>query len=35
VPEIKKNLDDFRGLALTEPAKQQILSTTALAIWPV
>ncbi|HEY1263383.1 MAG TPA: amidohydrolase family protein [Terriglobales bacterium] len=35
VPEIKKNLDDFRGLALAEPAKQQILSKTALAIWPV
>jgi uncharacterized protein len=34
VPEIKKNLDDFRALPLSEEAKQQILSKTALSIWP-
>ena len=35
VPDIKKNLDDFRSTALPEDAKQQILSKTALGIWPV
>jgi len=34
VPEIKRNLDDFRSLPLSEAAKQQILSRTALSIWP-
>jgi uncharacterized protein len=34
VPEIKKNLDDFRSLPLPEEAKRQILSQTALGIWP-
>src|SRR3954447_3216975 len=34
VPEIRQNLQDFRSLPLTDAAKQQILSTTALAIWP-
>ncbi|MBI3475716.1 MAG: amidohydrolase [Acidobacteria bacterium] len=34
VPEIKKNLDDFRALPLSEKTKQQILSKTALSIWP-
>jgi predicted TIM-barrel fold metal-dependent hydrolase len=34
VPDIKKNLDDFRGLTLPEDIKQQILSRTALGIWP-
>ena len=34
VPDIKKNLDDFRGLPLKEETKQQILSKTALSIWP-
>jgi predicted TIM-barrel fold metal-dependent hydrolase len=34
VPEIRQNLQDFRNLPLTDAAKQQILSTTALAIWP-
>jgi len=34
VPEIKKNLDDFRALPLSEETKQQILSKTALEIWP-
>ena len=34
VPEIKKNLDDFRGLPLSDETKRQILSTTALNIWP-
>ena len=34
VPEIKKNLDDFRALPLQEDTRQQILSRTALSIWP-
>jgi predicted TIM-barrel fold metal-dependent hydrolase len=34
VPEIKKNLDDFRALPISEEMKQQILSKTALTIWP-
>ena len=34
VPEIKQNLDDFRALPLSEQAREQILSRTALTIWP-
>jgi predicted TIM-barrel fold metal-dependent hydrolase len=34
VPDIEKNLAEFRALALTEIAKEQILSKTALEIWP-
>jgi len=34
VPDIKKNLDDFRALPISEEMKQQILSKTALTIWP-
>jgi predicted TIM-barrel fold metal-dependent hydrolase len=34
VPDIKKNLDDFRALPLKEEVKQQVLSRTALSIWP-
>jgi uncharacterized protein len=34
VPDIKQNLDDFRALPLKEAIKQQILSRTALNIWP-
>ena len=34
VPEIKKNLDEFRALPLTHELQQQILSKTALQIWP-
>jgi len=34
VPDIKKNLDDFRALPLSEEVKRQILSRTALGIWP-
>ena len=34
VPSIKKNLDDFRALPLPEETKQQILSRTALELWP-
>lgn len=33
VPDIKKNLDDFRRLALSEDTKDKILSRTALNIW--
>ena len=34
VPDIKRNLDDFRALPLPEKARDQILSKTALSIWP-
>jgi predicted TIM-barrel fold metal-dependent hydrolase len=34
VPDIGKNLADFRGLPLDAAVKEQILSTTALSIWP-
>jgi predicted TIM-barrel fold metal-dependent hydrolase len=34
VPDIKKNLDDFRALPISEEMQQQILSKTALTIWP-
>jgi hypothetical protein len=34
VSDIKKNLDDFRALPLRHEAKDQILSRTALAMWP-
>ena len=35
VPDIRKNLADFRALPLSETARQQILSGTAIEIWPV
>ena len=34
VLDIKKNLDEFRALGLTEDLQSQILSKTALDIWP-
>lgn len=34
VPDMKKNLDDFRALPLTPALQEQILSKTALTIWP-
>jgi predicted TIM-barrel fold metal-dependent hydrolase len=34
VPDIRKNLDDFRALPLKPEIQQQILSRTALEIWP-
>jgi hypothetical protein len=34
VPDIKRNLDDFRDLSLREAAQAQILEKTALEIWP-
>ena len=34
VREIKTNLDDFLALPLSEESKKQILSRTALRIWP-
>jgi predicted TIM-barrel fold metal-dependent hydrolase len=34
VPDIKKNLDEFRALPLSPQIQQQILSNTALSIWP-
>ena len=35
VPEIKKNLDDFRALPLPEAVQKKILSENALALWPL
>ncbi len=34
VPEIEKNLAEFRALPLSQSVKEQILSKTALEIWP-
>jgi predicted TIM-barrel fold metal-dependent hydrolase len=34
VPEIANNLAEFRALPLTDATKDQILSKTALGIWP-
>src|SRR5579864_1558825 len=34
VPDIKQNLEDFRALPLSEAIQQQILTKTALTIWP-
>jgi len=34
VPDIKKNLDDFRALPLENSVREQILTQTALRIWP-
>jgi len=34
VPDIKTNLDEFLALPLRDESKQQILSKTALSIWP-
>lgn len=35
VPDIGKNLDEFRALAISNEAKQRILERTAMAMWPV
>jgi predicted TIM-barrel fold metal-dependent hydrolase len=34
VSDIKKNLDDFRALSLAPVIQEQILSRTALTVWP-
>jgi uncharacterized protein len=34
VPDVKKNLQDFRALGLPKGIEDQILSKTALGIWP-
>jgi predicted TIM-barrel fold metal-dependent hydrolase len=34
VPDVGKNLTEFRALPLSDAAKEQILSKTALEIWP-
>jgi predicted TIM-barrel fold metal-dependent hydrolase len=34
VPDIKQNLDEFRALPLPQETQQQILSQTALEMWP-
>jgi hypothetical protein len=33
VPDIKQNLDDFRALPLSEPAKTRMLEGTAVEVW--
>ncbi|MGH9554995.1 MAG: amidohydrolase family protein [Terriglobales bacterium] len=35
IPDMKKNLDDFRALPLSAETQEQIVSRTALTIWPV
>jgi hypothetical protein len=34
VPKVEKNLKEFRNLTLSEATREQILSKTALEIWP-
>jgi predicted TIM-barrel fold metal-dependent hydrolase len=34
VPDVKQNLDQVRALPLTDATREQILSKTALTIWP-
>jgi predicted TIM-barrel fold metal-dependent hydrolase len=34
VQDLKKNLEDFRALPLSERAKRRILSATAMQLWP-
>jgi predicted TIM-barrel fold metal-dependent hydrolase len=34
IPDIKQNLDQFQALDLSEEIKEQVLSKTALAVWP-
>jgi predicted TIM-barrel fold metal-dependent hydrolase len=34
VPDVAKNLSEFRSLPLPEPVKDQVLSKTALEVWP-
>ena len=34
IPDIKQNIDQFQALALPEAVKEQILSKTALGMWP-
>jgi uncharacterized protein len=34
VPDVKKNLDEFLALPLEKNLQRQILSKTALSIWP-
>jgi predicted TIM-barrel fold metal-dependent hydrolase len=35
IPDIKQNLDQFQALALPDAVKEQILSKTALELWPL
>ena len=34
VPDIRKNLEEFQALPLSHAVQQQILTKTALTIWP-
>jgi predicted TIM-barrel fold metal-dependent hydrolase len=35
IPDMKKNLDDFRALPLSAETREHILSRTAATIWPL
>jgi predicted TIM-barrel fold metal-dependent hydrolase len=34
VPDVKQNLDEFKGLPMSEAMREQILSKTAASLWP-
>jgi uncharacterized protein len=34
IPDIKKNMEQFQALEMSAEIKEQVLSKTALAIWP-
>ena len=34
IPDIRQNLEQFQALDLSAEMKEQVLSKTALAIWP-
>jgi predicted TIM-barrel fold metal-dependent hydrolase len=34
VPDVKQNLDEFKGLPISEAMREQILSKTAASLWP-
>jgi hypothetical protein len=34
VPDVARNLQDFKALPIGDEAKRKILSETALSIWP-
>jgi len=34
IPDIKQNLDQFKALPLPPAVQEQVLSKTALGIWP-
>ena len=34
VPDVKRNLDEFKALPISEEMREQILSKTAASLWP-